>query len=280
MYTANQNEQNGKTLTTTESKRQSRFRIPELKPQKTESEPKQETKELPRDGAFTGSAKGKQKGKVWLRTGLYLAIAVLILACYLNITPYDKFIQWVGSKALTGSAISFVMMLPIIGWLLGAIGNALTFSLAAFLWATIQLFEVLPMVIFRDPTTLRNLLERSQRHSQHSYSANDSQGERAIKQALNIKPANRVIQLRFWRKFFYTVDFFINTTTYPPVEGGNFGKMLQYLFTMQFGKFDWGNIVMIVISLFVVEFFLLIVLTLMDWLDDMKQARKGEAANG
>ncbi|WP_414572831.1 hypothetical protein [Nostoc sp. CCY 9925] len=189
-----------------------------------------------------------------LVNALYWVVAALVLFfMYLNIQPYA-----VGVRLITGNGInhSFIINLildiPIIGGLLGLFIYGFNWIVGFLLWAAIQTIQLFPIVLRRDRRFMQSVISECDSHSKYQIKENDDPALKALKRWYNKFPALTISRSRTAALFAYVVDFSICMMVYPPVQGG-FDDLMFVVITGQVSRIDWGNVIKLLLTIFIVE---------------------------
>lgn len=196
---------------------------------------------------------------------LNLVFACMIVAAglfiFLNIQPYIKGVELLANQALNYSLISFVMSLPVIGWLIGMVASIATTLIGVALWGIFQFFELLPWILTRDADTLRSLIERIEQFNVLPVKPSDTPMVAALKERHNNIPIEWIAKATFYAAIAYTIDGVMNLITYPPIKGG-LNAVSLWLLAPGLNDIDWGNVITVVITLIAVE----VIVKLWHWL--------------
>jgi len=189
---------------------------------------------------------------VYLKGLGWAASAALIIFAYLNIGPYEQAIRLLfGSGEISGLA-AFILSVPILGTMILGAGNLIAWVLGAILWALLQGLELLPMLLFNSRRALKGVIESGERSDVLQVNQNDDPALASLKKAYNRLPYSLVRNFRNAALFAYLIDICICLRVYPPVDGG-IDQALLILTTGAFQLVDWGNVGMLLVTLFAVE---------------------------
>jgi hypothetical protein len=128
--------------------------------------------------------------------------------------------------------------------------------IGTLLWAVIQTLEVLPMLLKRDPSFVKEVVNNTDKHSKYAEKADDDPVLANLKRYYNQFPILAIKQAKNLMLFAYTIDLLICITVYPPVTSGGIGKLMFVLMTGQFQLLNYSNLILLAVTLFVVEFML------------------------
>lgn len=172
---------------------------------------------------------------------------------YLNIGPYAKAVQLTIQTATPDNALlKLIYSIPIINGIAATIGTALHWIVGFFIWLAIQTIEVFPIILRRDRAFMRTLIQETQTADKFAEKEGDDPTLAALKRWYNNFPTLTLTNARNLALFAYAIDFLICIIVYPPVRGG-FGQLMFVLFTGQWNRLDWGNIALLIITLFAIE---------------------------
>ena len=199
--------------------------------------------------------------------------AVIVFFAYLNIAPYEAAIRILLTPDQPSGLSIFVLNLPVIGAMARGGQNLLFWLVGAVLWAVLQTFELLPLLLFASRRALRGVLQQGQNSETFVIGENDDPALASIKKAYNRLPYQIVRQFRNAALGAYTVDLLICLRVYPPVE--NAAQAFMILSTGAWQLVDWGNVGLLLITLFAVE--ILVSLALM--VKNLREILSGGAAH-
>lgn len=182
-----------------------------------------------------------------------LLILGVFFVCLWNIFPYELAVRFVASRFLDSGILGFVLALPVIGWILGFIGNAIYWIVGAIVWGVIQLIELLPLVMTSNPGYVRSVLREQEAHERIRPREDDPGPVRYLKKFYNHLPMRFLSTARRLRGWVYVLDMLIVMMVYPPVREGGVGRFFFLLSTGQWSQFDWANIVLMFVTLLAVE---------------------------
>ncbi len=185
--------------------------------------------------------------------------ATIVIFAYLNISPYEEAIRILLTPDQPSGLSIFILGIPGIGAMARGGQNLLFWLLGATLWAVLQTFELLPLLLFKSRRVLKGVLQQEQSNKPFAISENDDPALATLKRAYNRLPYQIVRQFRNAALGAYTVDLLICLRVYPPVE--NAAQAFMILSTGAWQLVDWGNVGLLFITLFAVE--ILVTLALM-----------------
>ncbi|ALF56570.1 hypothetical protein ACX27_26840 [Nostoc piscinale CENA21] len=178
----------------------------------------------------------------------WVVFAVIIYFCYLNISPY---VQVVGILTPNGvPVLGFLQRLPLLGWLFGLFSLGFNVFVGTLLWLVLQSIQIFPIVLRRDRVFMRAVISEADSHSKYAIRDSDDPTLRMLKRWYNTFPTLTVSRARFAALCAYAVDFVICLVAFPPVAGD---KFLFTLMAGQLNRINWGNVVSLLLTIYVVE---------------------------
>lgn len=192
------------------------------------------------------------KGLLIIQILYWLSVCAGLWFSYLNVFPYSEATKFVLNSVSDNVLYRVLLSLPMVGAALNFVSLTAHWLIGTILWGTIQLCELLPIILRRDRAFLRMVIADSEAHQQFSIRPNDDPFTKRLKGLYNRLPVSVISNSRYWALGAYTVDFLICVSVYPPTQGG-FGDLMFVLMTGQWLLLDWKNLVMIGVSLFAVE---------------------------
>jgi hypothetical protein len=211
-----------------------------------------------------------QKTNSWLRLLYWGLVIAGIWFAYLNIQPYERAVSFLGGKATSSAFISLVAAIPIINGIAAIFSKSLSWILGAILWSVIQLIEVLPLILYNNEKFIEKIVSETDARSGYQEKDTDDPTLRMLKRTYNHLPISVVSNLEVLKIFTYTVDFLICLTVYSPVESGKISDLIFILATGQWGKLDYGNLALALITLFAIE----VIVSLIIWVGKLSYAIK------
>lgn len=194
-------------------------------------------------------AKGKKVRRALFISGYVLLGFTGAIVIYLNLQPYIGGMLFLGQSIGEQPLADFLTSIPILGGALGGVGYAVGVVAGILLWATIQLFEILGMLLFGTPDTLELLIAGLQGAEQMEIDDDDLPVVKRLKRQFNDLPHKWMRDVSLLGLAAYIVDFWLCFTFYPPVEGG-----LEMFFKAGLASdIDWGNAVLMAVTMFAVE---------------------------
>ena len=220
------------------------------RPTRKDNPPADRNREWP--GIGTHPAPSPAHSPVYLKGLGWAASAALIIFAYLNIGPYEQAIRLLfGSGEISGLA-AFILSLPLVSTMVLGARNLISWVLGAILWALLQGLELLPMLLFNSRRALKGVIAAGERGDVLPVNRNDDPALASLKKAYNRLPYSLVRNFRNAALFAYLIDICICLRVYPPVDGG-IDQALLILTTGAFQLVDWGNVGMLLVTLFAVE---------------------------
>jgi hypothetical protein len=183
----------------------------------------------------------------------WVTVIVGLWFAWLNIQPYAQFVKAAMATATADAAlIKLIAAIPIINGIAATIGTALHWVVGLLIWLVIQTVEVFPIILKRDRSFMKVLIDEAQSSQKFAIRDSDDPALSALKRWYNNFPTLTMTNARNLALFVYTIDFLICVGVYPPCKGG-FGQLMFILMTGQWSLLDWGNIALLVITLFAIE---------------------------
>lgn len=194
-------------------------------------------------------AKGKKARKALFITGYVLLGFTGAVIIWLNLQPYISGLLFLGESIGEQPLAAFLRGLPLIGPILAGLGSGLLILAGVALWATIQLFEILGMLLFNTPDTLELMIAGLQNSEQMAIDEDDLPAVKRLKRKFNDLPTKWMRDVVLLGLAAYIIDFAFCFFRYPPIEGG-----LQMFFQAGLASdIDWGNAVLMATTMFAVE---------------------------
>lgn len=234
--------------------------------QAAEPAPKQPSRQSSKRKPFfrvkgRGAARGYESGmtkpwqqdiKPWVNLLYILLLIAIFFVCLWNIGPYEVAVRFIAAKFEASALVDFMLNFPLLGWILRWLGDALFWLIGAVVWSVIQLIELMPMIMVHQPGYVRSVLNRYEASPKVRPRSDDPGVVRYLKKFYNLLPIRFLILARRLRGVVYVVDMCIVMAVYPPCDGG-IGRFFFLLGTGQWGRLDWANILLMLITLFAVE---------------------------
>lgn len=218
----------------------------------------------------SGSSQKKKSPQKWLRLLYWGLVGCGIYFAYLNIAPYAWAVEFLGAKTVNQAFIYLVSVIPVINGLASIIGRGITWLLGAMLWGVIQIIEVLPLILYNHEGFMQQVISNADQRSKYQVKDTDDPTLLMLKRTYNALPISVISNLEMLKIATYTVDFLICITVYSPVASGKFSDFFWILATGQWGKLDYGNLALALITLFAIE----IIVSLIVWVGKLSYAIK------
>lgn len=212
----------------------------------------------------------RQKTNPWLRLLYWGLVIAGIWFAYLNIQPYERAVSFLGGKSTSSAFISLIAAIPLINGIAAIFSKSLSWILGAILWSVIQIIEVLPLILYNNENFIEKIVTEADGRSRYQEKDTDDPTLKMLKRTYNHLPISVVSNLEVLKIFTYTVDFLICLTVYSPVESGKISDLIFILATGQWGKLDYGNLALALITLFAIE----VIVALIIWVGKLSYAIK------
>ncbi|MCC5633448.1 hypothetical protein LC613_38960 [Nostoc sphaeroides CHAB 2801] len=213
---------------------------------------------------------GQAKTVLPLRLLYWGLVVAGIWFAYLNIQPYERAVSFLGGKATSSAFISLVAAIPLINGIAAIFSKSLSWILGAILWSVIQIIEVLPLILYNNEKFIEKIVSEADGRSCYQEKETDDPTLKMLKRTYNHLPISVVSNLEVLKIFTYTVDFLICLTVYSPVESGKISDLIFILATGQWGKLDYGNLALALVTLFAIE----VIVSLIIWVGKLSYAIK------
>ncbi len=203
----------------------------------------------------SGGGRGKKPNNFLklLKILRWLCVAAMFWFAYINIGPYEIFVRRLSGGAINQAFLAIISAIPIINGIAAILGRGITWIVGTIVWGVLQIFELLPMVLYSHDDFLVSFVRDADARTPFNLKDDDHWAVKKAKIAYNSAVAMLVGNLEVFKAVAYFIDFLICISVYSPVAGGNVGTLFWVLLTGQWGKIDWGNMVLIAITLFTVE---------------------------
>jgi hypothetical protein len=205
--------------------------------------------------------KTKVKSNKWLVLLYWGLVLSAIWFAYLNIQPYEKAVAFLSGKTLNSAFLYIVSAIPVINGIAAILAKGITWILGAILWGVIQIIEVLPLVLYNHDQFMENMISSADSRTKYVEKETDDPTLKMLKRTYNHLPTSVVSNLEILKIFTYTIDFLICITVYSPVQSGKFSDFFFVLATGQWGKLDYGNLALVLVTLFAIE----VIISLIIW---------------
>ncbi len=202
-------------------------------------------------GGSTQKESGVDTRKV-IKVLYWLTVLAGLVFAYMNIAPYARIAKTIILSTADIDLVKLISYIPVINGIAATIGTAVHWVIGFVLWAVIQTVEVFPIVLQRDRAFMKTIINEANADQKFEVKETDDPALAALKKWYNQFPSLTISRARTSALFVYAIDFMICITVYPPCPGG-FGQLVYILFTGQFSRLDWTNIVLLLCTLFVIE---------------------------
>ena len=194
----------------------------------------------------------------------WLCVAAGIWFAFLNINPYAQAVKLVIRNSTSDtSLVQIIAMIPIVNGFAALLGSAMHWLIGLILWGIIQTIEVFPILLKRDRAFMKVIINESQGAEKFKVGKDDDPAIAALKSWYNRFPTLTMSNARNLALLTYAIDFLICTVVYPPCKGG-FGQLMFILVSGDWTRLDWGNIALLMITLFAIE----IIINLLFWFSE------------
>jgi hypothetical protein len=224
----------------------------------------------PAGGGSTTTGQKKKTPQKWLRILYWGLVLTGIYFAYLNITPYAKAVEYLSSRTISEAFTYLISVIPIVNGIASIIGRGITWILGAILWGVIQIIEVLPLILYNHEGFMQQVISNADSRSKYQIKDTDDPTLAMLKRTYNALPTSVVSNLEKLKIATYTADFLICITVYSPVASGKFTDFFWVLATGQWGKLDYGNLALALITLFAIE----VIVSLIIWVGKLSYAVK------
>jgi hypothetical protein len=202
------------------------------------------------------STNNKWDTKRLLKIFYWLIVAATAWFAYMNIAPYAAIVKMGMVKTADPNLLRLIGMIPIVNGIAAILGASLHLIIGTILWAIIQTLEVLPMLLKRDPSFVKEVVNNTDKHSKYAEKPDDDPVLANLKRYYNQFPILAIKQAKNLMLFAYTIDLLICITIYPPVSSGGIDKLMFVLMTGQFQLLNYSNLILLAVTLLIVEFML------------------------
>lgn len=226
-----------------------------------------------KSSSFGSNGSKKSSPHFWLKT-LYWGLVVSgFYFAYLNIQPYAVAVSFLSGKTINSAFLYLVSVIPIINGIAAFIGKGITWILGAVLWGVIQIIEVLPLILYNHEGFMKEVISSAESRHKYAVKEDDDPTLTMLKKTYNALPVSVVSNLEILKIITYTVDFLICTTVYSPVASGKFSDFFWVLITGQWGRLDYGNLALALLTLFAIE----IIIALIIWVGKLAYTVKSSS---
>ncbi len=214
------------------------------------------------------SGNKNNKPNTWLRLLYWGLVCAGLWFAYLNIQPYERVVGLLSGKTLNGAFVYLISIIPVINGIAAIIGKGVTWILGTILWGVIQIIEVLPLVLYNNESFVQTVISSADSRSKYQLKDTDDPTLLMLKKVYNGLPTSVISNLEMLKVFTYTIDFLICITVYSPVLTGKFSDFFFILATGQWGKLDYTNLALALITLFAIE----VIISLIIWVGKLSYA--------
>lgn len=214
--------------------------------------------------------KSKKIPAQWLRVLYWGLVLTGIYFAYLNIQPYEMAVRFLSGKAINQAFFYLISVIPIVNGIANFLGQGITWILGTLLWGVIQIIEVLPLILYNHEGFMQQVISNVDSRSRYQVKETDDPTLAMLKRTYNALPISVISNLERIKIVTYTIDFLICITVYSPVPSGKFSDFFWYLATGQWGKFDYANLSLALLTLFAIE----IIISLIIWVGKLSYAIK------
>ncbi|WP_414579119.1 hypothetical protein [Anabaena sp. CCY 9402-a] len=198
-----------------------------------------------------------------VKTLFWLCIIAIVYACYTNILPYVAFV-----KLRVGN--NFLANLPFVGWFFNIFSVSTIIGIV--FWAILQIMQLLPISLKADRKLIRVMIREAENHPQLRGNREDSGALVGLKKVWNELPLKSIKWARRCAYVAYTIDFIACIHAFPPVNGG-LDRFFYVISTRQFDKINLGNVISLIITVYLVEALVIIALQLQEFIYYHKLSR-------
>ncbi|NJL63542.1 MAG: hypothetical protein HC903_19045 [Methylacidiphilales bacterium] len=195
----------------------------------------------------------KNVPKNWFRVLWFLILLSMVAIAFVNIKPYVDAANALGVTVVDQSFIKFISFIPIVNAIASGLGVGVVWVVGAALWATFQLIEVMPVILYNHPGFLQEVIQDAESQSKYGIKENDDPTVAGLKKAYNKLPVSFLENLSKIRLCAYVIDFCICFWRYSPVASGKITDFFYFVMTGQWQKINGTNLMLALITLFGVE---------------------------
>lgn len=189
-----------------------------------------------------------------LAIGLLVA---LVRVAITNIEPYYSLFQGASNDA------PWVKNLPVLGWILTTWNTAISSVGAILVWAVVQIFQVLWILIALDRKAKRGALKDARRNGIDPNSFSDRRA-RKVARGLNGIPFFFIKWSALLALAAYAFDFAVGIYKYPPAR--NLQVFFVAIASGITSRIDWGNLWKLIIMMFSFELLLIPFVIVVFWI--------------
>ena len=166
--------------------------------------------------------------------------------------PYEiiatRFLVGISYEALG----NFFTSIPFLEGIFKLIWSLLGLGLGAMLWLAFQLLELLPLILFGHANFLDNSIKKVG-GKKHEVYPNDHWEVKVAKRMGNSLSTEVLRFVIIVGISVYVIDFFMCLFVFPPVKGGTTADLFKVLYTGQYNKLHWMNMLIALITVGAVE---------------------------
>lgn len=190
----------------------------------------------------------------WIFKALYYATLLAASAvAFANMRPYINLVKHLGLQLLDKFLLKFLASIPIINAITDAGIGVVSLICGVALWATFQIIEVLPVVLYNHAGFLEEVISDAESGRKYAIKHDEDPTVRGLKEVYNKLPVAFLENLAKVRAIAYALDFMICEWNYSPVKSGKITDFFYILATGQWHKVDWSNLTLALVTLFGVE---------------------------
>lgn len=195
----------------------------------------------------------------------WLAVSVGVIFAAFNVIPYEKAVRYLFGTAIADSGIlELLSQLPIINAIVGISAIAAFWVIGICFWGLLQAMELFEKFLKRNYAFMQGTIENAESHQKYAISEGDDPLLAGLKKLYNRLPLRTMRDARRAKLIAYSVDLCVCIWIYPPTDGG-LGRLMVVLLTGQWSLIDWGNVVALVATLFIVE----VIVDILFWISDL-----------
>ena len=201
-----------------------------------------------------GRSRPRNQPPRWIfKTLWFCTLLAAGAVAFANMRPYINIVRHFGLGFLDKFIMRAIAGIPIINAIAAAGIGVVTLITGIALWAVFQLIEVLPVVIYNHEGFLEEVITDAESGKKYSVSEDEDPTIKGLKQIYNKLPIAFLENLAKVRAIAYALDFCICFWNYSPVKSGKITDFFYILATGQWGKIDFSNLLLALVTLFGVE---------------------------
>jgi hypothetical protein len=189
--------------------------------------------------------------RTWFKVLWFFLLLSIVAIALINIKPYVDAVASLGLNVIGG--IDFFSKIPFFNGIGLALGVGIAGITGFCLWATFQLIEVLPVILYNHPGFLEEVIRDADSQTKYAIKDNDDPTVQVLKKTYNTLPTAFLDNLSRIRLAAYTLDFLICFWKYSPVESGKITDFFYFILTGQWERILFLNLILALITLFGVE---------------------------